>query len=81
MSNLKHVIDGEKIRTWINDDEFYETNSDGEGLFYVKVSRNTRRQLEGTCDFTLRGRSDSTKKRVMREIVKAREENAINSIY
>jgi len=38
----------------IGEDWRYETNSDGEGLFIVRPSRNERQQVMGTCQFSAR---------------------------
>ena len=47
--------DTNEVRIYKNESEYYCTNRDGEGLFYVNVERNTRHQLVGTCDFSVRG--------------------------
>lgn len=34
------------------------TNNDGEGLFIVDISKNERKQILGTCQFSLAGLKD-----------------------
>lgn len=38
--------------------QYYCTNSEGEGLFFVDLKRNERKQILGTCQFSLRGLKD-----------------------
>ena len=63
---FRYRIEGDEIRAYVTDDEFYCTNREGEGLFHVIVSRNIRSQLIGTCDFSTRGLTDASKKAKMR---------------
>ena len=55
--------------TWYiegDDDRYFQTNKDGEGIQEVILSRNERRDLEGTCQFDVRGVSDGWAKRKIR---------------
>lgn len=38
--------------------QYYCTNDEGEGLFFVDLKRNERTQILGTCQFSLRGLKD-----------------------
>lgn len=66
---LTYKIIGDEVRAYISEDEYYCTNSEGEGLFKVRISRNSRSQLIGTCDFTTRGLKDESKKAKMRRAI------------
>ena len=37
---------------------YYCTNDEGEGVFVVDLSRNERKQIMGTCQFSLAGLKD-----------------------
>ncbi len=39
-------------------DRYFCTNDNGEGVFLVDLTRNDRKQIVGTCDFTLNGVKD-----------------------
>ncbi len=39
-------------------DRYFCTNDEGEGIFFVDLCANSRRQLEGTCQFSLSGLKD-----------------------
>ena len=60
MSKAKRLYyenDGNKW-AWSHDPEFKTycvTNDMGEGIFYVDLRRNERKQILGTCQFSLRG--------------------------
>lgn len=71
---FKYLINGEEVRAYISEDEFYCTNSEGEGLFHVIVSRNARYQIIGTCDFSVRGLTDKSKKAKIRQAITPRNE-------
>ena len=66
---LRYEINGERIRAWVNDDCFWTTNDDGEGLFFVDLPKNSRRQYIGHCDFSVRGLTDKSKKAKMRKVI------------
>lgn len=55
------VIEGEENR-------YFTTNSEGEGIFEVSFSPlgGNRRQLTGTCQFSLSGLSDNWAKKKIR---------------
>jgi len=63
---FRYRIKGHEVRAYVTEDEYYCTNREGEGLFFVVVSRNHRSQLLGTCDFSTRGLTDAGKKAKMR---------------
>lgn len=42
--------------------KYYCTNGGGEGIFMVDMKRNERKQLVGTCDFSLCGLKDPRRK-------------------
>lgn len=66
---LSYKIIGEEVRAYVSEDEYYCTNKDGEGLFKVCISRNSRSQLIGTCDFSVRGLKDDSKKAKIRKAI------------
>jgi len=66
---LSYKIIGDEVRAYINEDEYYCTNSDGEGLFKVCISRNSRTQLIGTWDFSTRRLKDESKKAKLRKMI------------
>lgn len=43
-----------------NENAYYCTNSDGDGLFRVEPQKNKRLQLRGTCDFSVFGLKPSS---------------------
>ena len=57
-NNIRWEIDGEKVEAWINEDQYYCTNDSGNGLFFVDCVKNSRKQLEGTAQFSVRGVKD-----------------------
>lgn len=63
---FKYKIVGEEIRAYIDEDSYYCTNRYGDGLFKVCLSRNTRTQIIGTCDFSVHGLKDKSKKDKLR---------------
>ena len=66
MKRMKWEIDGEKVIGWINDYSYYCTNGRGEGIFFVDLSRNERKQLTGTCQFSVYGLKPKSKKSKLR---------------
>ena len=38
--------------------KYYSTNSDGEGVFIIDLVRGERKQILGTCQFSLNGLKD-----------------------
>lgn len=61
---MKHLYirrDGAAFRWWWAHDPqeyvsgYYTTNSSGEGIFYVDLERNERKQLLGTAEFSVSG--------------------------
>lgn len=40
------------------DGAYWATNDSGDGVFYVDSENNERRQLAGTCDFSVNGVKD-----------------------
>jgi len=58
---LKFEFDGEKVLWWDARSDGYRywcTNKAGEGVFFVDSEKNERRQLVGTCDFSVFGLAD-----------------------
>lgn len=62
----KWEISGERVTMYISDSEYYQTNREGNGIFLVDLVRNKRKQLAGTCDFTVRGIKPESKKAKLR---------------
>lgn len=68
--NLIYDNDGNKWSWWRkewkgNEDgvsQYYTTNHSGEGVFFVNLEKNSRKQLVGTCDFSLAGLKDPKRK-------------------
>lgn len=78
MKKLMYNFDGE-YASWcyqINDgewaDTYYCTNNSGEGIFRVDSLKNDRKQLVGTCAFSLVGIKDKRAK--IRRVMKIQEE-------
>lgn len=44
----------------------YGTNDEGEGLFQVDLILNSRKQLEGTCDFSLPVDEKAARRKILR---------------
>lgn len=66
-------INGEQVFCWINGTQYYCTNERGEGIFFIDQVRNDRRQLAGTCQFSVRGlKRESKKNKLRRWIVRRR---------
>lgn len=63
---LHYINDGKKWmwywNSWKENDVYYCTNSDGEGIFIVDIGRNERKQILGTCQFSLVGLKDPRRK-------------------
>ena len=61
MDMLTYANYGNCWKWWDKDtdgDRYFCTNDNGEGIFFVDLTRNDRKQLVGTCDFTLNGVKD-----------------------
>ena len=72
MKKLSYTKVDNKYWNWSIFDEnnrYFTTNSEGEGIFEVSFSRmdSSRRQLAGTCQFSLSGLSDNWAKRKIRK--------------
>jgi len=55
-------------------DCYYTTNSEGQGLFFVDQVKNSRRQITGTCQFSIRGLKPQSAKNKMSRFVGRDEE-------
>ena len=70
----KYKVNGNCVEMWINGYQYYTTNNSGDGMFFVDLSKNDRRQLAGTCDFTVRHcKTDEGKKAKMRRYLQYEE--------
>nr|DAX97508.1 MAG TPA: hypothetical protein [Caudoviricetes sp.] len=49
-----------------NDDVYFCTNNDGDGIFEVNPCRNSRHQLMGTMQFSIRGLKENSAKAKIR---------------
>lgn len=67
MKRFKWLVDGEKVTCFVDEYRYYETNRDGEGVFVINVKRNDRKQLTGTCQFSVYGLTDKAKKAKLRK--------------
>lgn len=65
---MKWSIAAEKVSAWINEDQCFCTNEEGNGVFFIDLVKNSRQQLAGTCQFSVRGVAD--KKRKFRKWIK-----------
>lgn len=52
--------------------KYFSTNDEGEGVFFIDLTKNERHQLLGTCQFSLVGLKDPRSK--IRRYMKEREE-------
>ena len=63
VKGLYRASAGQQWTWWIPVDDYnddcYETNRDGEGIFQVNEATLERTQITGTCQFSLRGCSRS----------------------
>ena len=59
-------INGEQVICWVNGSQYYCTNARGEGIFFTDQVHNDRRQLAGTCQFSVRGLKRESKKSKLR---------------
>ena len=57
------------VKMYVSDYVYYCTNKDGEGLFRVDLQRNDRRQLKGTCQFSVYGLKNKSKKAKIKKTV------------
>ena len=66
---MKYIVDGNYIEAHVDDFHYYCTNKSGNGLFYVDLDRNDRKQIEGTSQFSVAGVADKKGKlrRYLRE--------------
>lgn len=65
---MKYILEGNYIEAHIDENCYYCTNKAGDGLFFVDSAKNTRRQIEGTAQFSVRGIAD--KKAKIRRYIK-----------
>ena len=63
----KWMVEGNQVTCFVGDYEYYETNKDGDGIFYIDAERNYRKQLTGTCQFSVWGLTDKAKKAKLRK--------------
>lgn len=73
MRKLAYEQDGRRWEwRWTdNNDAYWTTNDEGDGVFIVTLSRNERRQVVGTCDFSLNGLNpESAKRKIHRWMTK-----------
>lgn len=65
---LKYEKEGRQWTWYIegDNDQYFQTSKDGEGIQEILPKRNERRDLEGTCQFSVRGVSDAWAKRKIR---------------
>lgn len=69
----RFIIDGEMVRTVTSDNNtYFTTNSYGEGVFFVDITRNNRKQLTGTCQFSVCGLKPESKKDKLRRFLAER---------
>ena len=66
---MKYELYEDGVKMWVSDDIYYCTNRYGEGLFKVDLIRNERKQLKGTCQFSVCGLKDKSKKEKIRKAV------------
>lgn len=66
---MKYEIYEDGVKMWISDNIYYCTNREGDGLFRVDVARNDRKQLKGTCQFSVAGLKDKSKKAKIRKAI------------
>jgi len=64
----KWFEEGNYVEWNINEDEYYCTGKDGYGLFLVNSAANSRKQILGTCEFSVVGIKD--KKGKVRKAIK-----------
>ena len=70
MKKIKWFIEGEAVTAWISDCQYFFTNKLGEGVFYGDLERGTWKQLVGTCQFSVYGLTDDSKKQKLRTWIK-----------
>lgn len=71
---MKWEIEGAKVTAWINENQYYCTDKIGNGVFFVDLSRNDRHQITGTCQFSVRGLKQESKKSKLRRWIAERED-------
>ena len=64
---MKYKIDNEKVIAWVNESAYYSTDDQGHGIFFVDLIRNTKKQLTGTCQFSVFGLKPESKKAKLRK--------------
>ena len=52
------------------EDIYFCTDKDGEGVFKIDPCRNSRDQLTGTCQFSVRGLSEKYARRKIRDFMR-----------
>ena len=67
---MHYEFDHERVRAWTSPTTFWETSKWGDGLFYVDLEKNSRKQKLGCCDFNVRGILPESKKAKMRRAIK-----------
>ena len=55
---------------YTHDGNYWEWHESGEGVFVVDLCRNSRKQLTGTCQFSVRGLSEKYARRKIRKFMK-----------
>ena len=70
MNAYKWKESGNCLEAWVSEDAYYTTNNSGDGLFFVDIAHNERKQLLGTCQFSICKATDK----------KARMRRALNKI-
>ena len=65
----KYEWDEKALRMWTSEDAYFTTNSEGEGIFRVDQVKNSRSQIAGTCEFSIRGIKPASAKRKLRNFI------------
>ena len=66
---MKYELFDDGVKIWVSDNIYYCTNKEGDGLFRVNVEHNSRNQLKGTCQFSVHGLKDKSKKAKIRKVI------------
>lgn len=64
---MKFFINNNYVEAHINEHSYYCTGKDGYGLYYVNSSRNDRKQILGTSQFSIANLKDKSKKAKIRK--------------
>ena len=59
---MRYIVEGNYVEAHIDENRYYCTEKNGDGLFFVDSKNNTRKQIEGTAQFTVRGITDKKAK-------------------